>query len=259
MDPTSRVLFFGSGGVPITGDSASNPATSGIEIRDQGQSTGWYWIQTSSMSSAKLVYVNNTDDGGGWMCVSYECRAQNDNIAVPVPRSFSLTGSNPPSGWANTRFSANAYELWYHNGSAQCDRTMRMASTSLDQQPILSSNQIARRVVYANPGDFQQMNTSSLNTGTKLSGTWTPLKGFTSMSSSLTIDAPCDWLYNTGTFYWTDCGPSDDLTTDGRSGNGHGTGSYTYSGGPTIYGLANVAATVGSSRTDLNTFAQYIR
>jgi hypothetical protein len=255
MDPITRQGFAvaaGAGG-GITGDSSSNPALNGIEIRDQGQGTGWYWIQTSTMSSAKPVYVNNTDDGGGWMLV---CYSNPDNQAGPYPNTFST--SSIPSSFSALTYTADRFALWYHNGSVQCSSTMRMASTTVSLVPLLANCSIGRRVVYSNPSDLVQINVGTLATGTKLSGTWTPLKGYTSMTSSVAIDAPCDWMYDTSN-YWTDCGPSNDLTTNGRSGNGQGTGSWTSSQSDSVYGLANVAYTASSNRSDLQTFAQYIR
>ena len=260
MDPITRqgiTVAAGAGGA-ITGDSSSNPAVSGIEIRDQGQSTGWYWIQTSNMSSAELIYVNNTDDGGGWMLVCYESRSADNGNGFQYPNAFNWTSSTPPSNWNGRRITANAYKLWYHNGNAQCNRAMRMASTSADHQPILSNCSIGRRVVYDSPNSFRPMVTSTINTTTKLSGTWTPLKGYTSMNTSLSIDAPCDWMYAAND-WWTDCGPSNDITTTGRSGNGQGTGSWTNPTTNNIYGLKDVSVNGTGNRSDINTFAQYIR
>lgn len=260
MDPITRQGFAvaaGAGGA-ITGDSSSNPALNGIEIRDQGQGTGWYWIQTSTMSSAKPVYVNNTDDGGGWMLVCYT--SPNNPAGTPFPNTFN-TSSIPSSftSFYSIAYTADRFALWYHNGSVQCSSTMRMGSTTVSLVPLLANCSIGRRVVYSNPSNLVQINPSTLNTtGTKLSGTWTPLKGYTSMTSSVAIDAPCDWMYSAGG-YWTDCGPSNDLTTLGRSGNGQGTGSWTSSQNNSLYGLTDVAYTGSSNRSDLQTFAQYIR
>ena len=48
------------------------PASSAQALYDAGQTTdGWYYIQTSNMASSRQIYCNMTDEGGGWMLMTY--------------------------------------------------------------------------------------------------------------------------------------------------------------------------------------------
>jgi hypothetical protein len=65
-----------TGGIRITSGSGlgtlGDPGISAQAIYNAGQTTsGWYYIQTSSMVTARQVYCNMTDEGGGWMLIAY--------------------------------------------------------------------------------------------------------------------------------------------------------------------------------------------
>ena len=94
---------------------------------------------------------------------------------------------------------------------------------------------------------------------TPMTGTWSPLKGHTVMNTSLSVNAPGDWIYGINTSWWTVCGPSTQLSADGRSGNAQGTGSWTNPSSNALYGMSNIATTANSLRSDINSYAVYIK
>lgn len=233
-----------------------NPGVNAVDIYNSGgTSSGWYYIQTSTMASPLQVYCNMTDQGGGWMLISYN----------PNDSAGGTTGIIYPNLWTNgqgtlNRLAVKAMDLWYHNGSAQCSGVMKMATTVANQTPLLANMTIANKVVYSNPSilSLSTVNPTALVAGaTFLNGTWSPVKGHTQMTTNLTVTAPSDWLYQANS-WWTVCGPSTDTATL-RSGNAQGTGSWTNPTTSNIYGVADVAAAGNSGRTDLLTYAVYIK
>lgn len=232
-----------------------NPGVSATEIYNAGNTTsGWYWIQTSTMATARQVYCNMTDQDGGWMLISYN------------PENTTGTqGMIYPNVWTNgqgtlDRLAAKAMDLWYHNGSAQCSQVLKMATTVASQTPVLANMAIANRVEYSNPDNLNlsAVNPTVFTNNTPMQGTWYPVKGHTQMNAPLTINAPGDWLY-TGGSWWTVCGPSSQLSTDGRSGNALGTGSWTNPANSTHYGMIDVTETGNGVRSDLQSYAFYIK
>jgi len=236
----------------------TNPGISAQDILDSGQtSNGWYYIQTSSMSSSKQVYCNMQDEGGGWMMITY----------TPQFSTGATQGARYPNVWQNgqgtfNRMSVSTMDLWYHNGQSQCTQVMKMASPTASQTPTLSNMQIANKVVYSNPQNltlvtyvtdaYAQTSTLALN------GIWSGVKGHTLMTDTLSVNAPRDWIYQTNV-WWTVCGPSTQLFTDGRSGNAQGSGSWTHPSSNALYGMSNVTTTTNSLRTDINTYAVFIK
>jgi hypothetical protein len=238
----------------------ANPGISAQDIYESGNTTSdWYYIQTSNMASAKQVYCNMDDESGGWMLIGYTPSYNNTGGVAGA------TGLLYPNTWTNgegtlDRLRVDVDELWYHNGSAQCDRVMKMATTSASQTPLLANMDIANQVIYDNPDDLAiDPNVSYTTLATiKLTGTWYDIKGHTAMTGPLTVDAPGDWVYQSNS-WWTPCGPSSQLTSNGRSSNGQGTGSWTNPNSVTLYGMANVGATSTSARNDVQTYAVYIK
>ena len=137
-------IFSRRGGLKGT---LTNPGISGVDIYNSGQTTnGWYYIQTSSMSSARQVYCNMTDEGGGWMMITY----------TPQFSTGATQGARYPNVWQNgqgtlNRMSVSTMDLWYHNGQSQCTQVMKMASPTASRTPTLANMQIANKVVYSNP------------------------------------------------------------------------------------------------------------
>jgi hypothetical protein len=245
-------------GEAYSGDlgTSGNPAISAQALYDVGQTTsGWYYIQTSNMGSARQVYCNMDDESGGWMLIGY----------TPEFNNVTTDGLSYPNTWENgegtfNRLRVDVDELWYHNGSAQCDRVMKMASTTASLTPLLTNMDIANQVIYDNPEDLAIDPNASYTTAatTKLEGTWYDIKGHTLMSGPLTVDAPGDWVYSNN-LWWTVCGPSTQLTANGRSGNAQGTGSWTNPSTNQLYGMKDVAASTNCLRTDVKTYAVYIK
>jgi len=251
---TNTAIISGAG-------TAEDPAISAQAIYDSGQTTsGWYYIQTSTMGSARQVYCNMTDDGGGWMLIGY------------TPEFNNLTGTAGslglfyPNAWTNgegtfNRLRVSTMDLWFHNGSAQCTQVMKMATTTVSQTPLLANMDIANKVVYTNPENLLLSTSATYPAfvnNTPMTGTWSPLKGHTLMTGSLSVNAPGDWIY-TANSWWTVCGPSTDLQAQGRSGNAQGTGSWTNPATTQVYGIKDVSTTTNSGRTDVKSYAVYIK
>lgn len=237
-----------------------NPGVSAQDIYDSGQTTSdWYYIKTSTMAAPLRVYCNMTDESGGWMLMGYTPSFNNSSGGLGA-------GLGYPNTWQNgqgtfNRLRVSAMELWYHNGVAQCTQVMKMATTAYNQIPLLANMQIANKVIYTNPNNLLLSSVSnypSFVNNTPMQGTWYPIKGHTLMPSPLVVNAPGDWIYSAGS-WWNTCGPSTQLSADGRSGNAQGTGSWTNPSTSFIYGVADVAANVNSLRSDINSYAVYIK
>lgn len=255
IGPGARI----NGGVVPRGTLA-NPGLNAVDIYNSGQtSSGWYYVKTSAMTSSKLVYCNMIDEGGGWMLITYNPNQLSSN-GMFYPNTWGVNGQGTLD-----KFSVNVMDLWFHNGSAQCTSVLKMASVNANQDPFLANYEVANKVVYSNPSI---LNVSLLaipnafTSGSTFSGTWTPVKGQPNMSSSVLVNAPGDWLYNTGSgFLWTVAGPSTAYPdSGGRNGSGLGTGSYTSSTTNSHYGMLPTAAYNSSSLwTGINSYAFYIK
>ena len=235
-----------------------NPAISAVQLYNAGiQTNGWYYIQTGMMTSSVQVYCNQTDNGGGWMLVSYN-PSGSTQVGYPYPNADSGSLQTP----SFIKHYRNAENLWYStSGSAQCNSVMRMASTA-SVQPHLSNCSIAHETVYSNPNALDiNINTPiTLKLAPTLTGSWSALKGYTFMTaSSYPVAAPCDWNYDTN--WWTVAGPTNVYPDApyGRSGNGLGTGGWTNRTTNTVYGLANVTTTGNGITSNFNTLAVYIK
>jgi hypothetical protein len=247
-------------GLSSTLGTIGNPAVSAQAIYNSGQTTnGWYYIQTSNMATSRQIYCNMTDQGGGWMLMTYN---PNVNISTGTPYPNQWLGG---TGSFASIISIDTRQVWYHSGTAQCTQVMKMAtSATASSIPLLTNMQIANKVVYTNPNNLRLTATFSsssavFTTNTPMTGTWSGVKGHTQMTSNLTVNAPGDWVYATSGGWWTVCGPSSQLFADGRSGNAQGSGSWTNNGNNNIYGMADVVATSTSQRSDIKTYAVYIK
>jgi hypothetical protein len=251
------------GGVSAAGSTQNSPATSARALQAAGWTAdGWYWIRTSSMgtgpASARLVYCNLTDDGGGWMLAAYS-------------PSHASTGTRYPNVWlggqgALDRLSVDVAQLWFHDGAPQCDAVLKMASELSDRTPSLAAMQIANRVTYANPGDLaiNPYNGDGTSDGTiaavstlALDGTWTPIKGHGNMPNPLTVNAPRDWVHNAN--FWNVCSSSTSLITTGRGTAFVGTASHTHARLSALYGMRNVTASSDSLSNDVRSYAVFVR
>jgi hypothetical protein len=256
-------IEFRGGSITIgaTLGTISNPAISAVQLYNSGVRTnGWYYIKTNMMTSSVQVYCNQTDNGGGWMLVSYNPSGSTQQ-GYPYPNADSGSLQNPTF----IKHFRNAENLWYSvSGSAQCSRVMRMASTA-SVQPHLANCSVAHSVSYSNP-NVLDINTSNPIVGLKtvgsaLTGSWSAIKGYTFMTaSSYPVAAPPDWLYD-ATSWWTVAGPTNAYPDApyGRSGNGQGTGGWTNRTTNAVYGLANVATAGSGLISNFNTLAVYIK
>ena len=253
-------IEFRGGSITIgaTLGTISNPAISAVQLYNSGVRTnGWYYIKTNMMTSSVQVYCNQTDNGGGWMLVSYNPSGSTQQ-GYPYPNADSGSLQNPTF----IKHFRNAENLWFNvSGSAQCNSVMRMASTA-SVQPLLTNCSIAHSVSYSNPNalDIDTRATQVLKLTPALTGSWTPIKGYTSMTGSLPVAAPCDWLYDTSN-WWTVAGPTNAYPDApyGRSGNANGTGGWTNRTSNQVYGLANVATNANGLISNFNTLAVYIK
>ena len=254
-----------TGGITVTSNTGlgtlNDPGTSAQAIYNAGQTTsGWYYIKTSSMATARRVYCNMTDEGGGWMLISYT------PAFTGVGVSGITAGAGYPNTWENgegtlNRLRVSTMDLWKNNGVAQCTQVLKMATTTTSQTPLLANMTIANKVVYTNPSNLSLSavsNYPAFVNNTPMTGTWSPVKGHTLMSTSLSVNAPGDWIYQ-ASVWWTVCGPSTELQAQGRSGNAQGTGSWTNPSSNALYGMANVANNGNSLSSTLNSYAVYIK
>ena len=249
----------GSLSIGATLGTQSNPALSAVQLYNAGVRTnGWYWIKTGMMTSSVQVYCNQTDNGGGWMLISY-----NPSGSTQPGYLYPNTDTGSLQTTSFIKHSRNTENLWYSvSGSAQCNSVMRMASTA-SVQPHLSNCSIAHQTIYNNPNALDISTTASPNTlklSAPLTGSWTSLKGYTLMTGSLPIAAPCDWLYDTSN-WWTVNGPTNVYPDApyGRSGNALVTGGWTNRLTNNVYGLANVATNANGNIINFNTLAVYIK
>lgn len=236
-----------------------SPAPSATALLEDGWTTdGWYWIGSAGMGTARRVWCDLTDEGGGWMLVAYTpdlSGVESTAAGLPYPNAW--------QGGEGTldRMTAATMDLWAPGGTVRCDSVLKMASTVAGRPPRLGDMQIANRVTYTNPEalDMPSGVTYARQVLPALDGTWYPVKGHTVMSEPLTVNAPMDWIF-TASSTWTPCAPSTGLAdTYGRSGNGQGTGSYTSPTTASLYGMKDVAEDVSSLRTDLRSYAVLIR
>ena len=255
-------ISFIGGSITIgaTLGTLSNPAISAVQLYNSGVRTnGWYYIKTNMMTSSVQVYCNQTDNGGGWMLISYN-PSGSTQLGYPYPNADSGSLETPTF----IKHYRNAENLWFNvSGSAQCNSVMRMASTA-SVAPLLTSCSIAHSVSYSNPNalDIDTRTTTALKLSPALTGSWSAIKGYVVMTaSSYPVMSPCDWLYDAGN-WWTVAGPTNAYpdAPHGRSGNAQGTGGWTNRTINNVYGMLSTATTITTTQlSNFNTLAVYIK
>jgi hypothetical protein len=68
MFSTNNVTIIDKSLIKPDGSSAGNAAVSGVQLHIDypAKPSGWYWIKTPSMPNALEMYVDKTEDGGGY-------------------------------------------------------------------------------------------------------------------------------------------------------------------------------------------------
>lgn len=255
-----------SGGGGGAGTSSNDPAINAFAVQNAGSTNnGWYWIKTSRMATARQVYCNLTDAGGGWMCISYNGTKQSGTV-IQRGQFYPCAWSNG-QGTLSGQFSVDVMDLWYHNNSNQCSNLLRLATNTSNDVPTISNSYIAHQCIYTTNASRLSTTASGVQgTGVfdpaavLMNTTWSSIKGYTLMTT-LTTNAASDWMYNTGTnFYWNPVLPSTD-SNNIRSGNAQGTGGWMRTQDRDSWGLSNVAfnASSGGNLFTGNTLAIFVR
>lgn len=265
-------LGYGRSDMPSTigppsglGLTSNNPGSNALAIYNAGNtSNGYYWIQTSVMSSANQVYCNMDD--GAWMLVSYNGH-KNDAVAARRGQYYPVAWSNElGNGVLGGQFAVNMNDLWYSGASNQCTELMRLAYYQSNAIPTISNAYIGHRVTYTSSTNFLGLTVASGVQGTGvfsasntlMRATWSSIKGFSSLSTHIT-QADSDLLYNTGTnFYWNPCLP---IGGTSRSGSGLNIGGWTRTQDKDTWGMSNVTPSASSAGSSFpgSTLAVYIR
>jgi len=98
--------------------SIDNPALSGIALKNAGFSDGWYYIRPNGQASAYRMYVDNTRNGGGWVCCVRATRASgqahSNNSAVNFdgvngPNPSAASASKVSDAWMNSLRGSSTY------------------------------------------------------------------------------------------------------------------------------------------------------
>ena len=159
---------------PNLGLSENNPAKSGYDILQNNKSvpSGYYWIKTSTMSSAQKMYVDMVTAGGGWtlvVCSETQGSAWNTTTVLSMNSSTPSITSNYSilnladslktnlNGKLNYRIDAETMGTWGGVWEADFDNTFTATSMS---------NAIATNLVKWNTWNI---NTSTTGTNSALS------------------------------------------------------------------------------------------
>ena len=79
--------------------TSSNPASSGVQLANQGYPDGYYYIAVSGYSSQRM-YVDNTRNGGGWLLMARVTVSSNQ--AHHNSSSVNVSGNNGPQYQASS-------------------------------------------------------------------------------------------------------------------------------------------------------------
>jgi len=92
---------YGSGWKSFTASigTSSNPASSGVQLANQGYPDGYYYIAVSGYSTQRM-YVDNTRNGGGWLLMARVTVSSNQ--AHHNSSSVNVSGNNGPQYQASS-------------------------------------------------------------------------------------------------------------------------------------------------------------
>jgi len=93
----------------------SNPAASGMVVKNAGLPSGLYWIQPSGQTAYQM-YVDNTRNGGGWvLCATVRTATCQDHMTTGAQRISGNTG--PRTGDSSTTKMTDSWIQALRNGS----------------------------------------------------------------------------------------------------------------------------------------------
>jgi hypothetical protein len=153
----------------------SNPATSGMVIRNANLPSGLYWIRPSGQTSYQM-YVDNDRNGGGWvLCANVRtatCQDHMDNNPVRIsgttgPRIEDTSTTKMADGWMNALRSSSTYtgSTSYWLEALNFNKNMFISSAATVDLLNSASNQDARtNVTLTYEG---ALNNRDPNTGTR--------------------------------------------------------------------------------------------
>ncbi len=108
--------------------TASNPALSGMQLYDQGYSSGYYYIAISGYS-AQRMYVDNSRNGGGWLLMARVTVSSNQ--AHHNSSSVNVSSNNGPQYQAtSTAKMSDAFMNAYRNASPYSGSTAYWMETT---------------------------------------------------------------------------------------------------------------------------------
>ena len=134
--------------------SQDNPAVDGNALMRAGKASGIYWIQPFGQSAYQM-YVNNDDNGGGWvLCVharTSTCQEHMTNGAVRIsgttgPRTSDTSTSKMADSWIQALRNSSSYTgntaYWMHaldfgpkNVFIQSEATVDLLSSASNDNP----------------------------------------------------------------------------------------------------------------------------
>jgi len=153
IDIWTGTTWKNSSSAPTVG-TQSNPATSGMAIRNANLPSGLYWIQPSGQIAYEM-YVDNDRNGGGWvLCANVRtstCQEHINNSSVRIsgstgPRTQDTSTSKMTDAWMNALRSGSTYTgtTSYWLEALSFNKSMFVSSAATVDLVNSASNQDAR-------------------------------------------------------------------------------------------------------------------
>lgn len=155
----------------------TNPASSGMVIKNAGLPSGLYWIQPSGQTAYQM-YVDNTRNGGGWvLCATVRTSTCQDHITQSAVRISGSTG--PRSGDSSTVKMADSWIQALRNGSSYTGSTAYwMEALNFNKNMFISTNATVDLQNSANGMDWRTYVTLSYEGGLSNRDPNTGTRGF---------------------------------------------------------------------------------